>query len=152
MINMTNTSNLPIEAMEIEFPVRIERYELVQDSGGAGKYRGGLGALRDMRVLADNASVSLRSSRQKYPAPGLAGGKPGGLGTFLCNPGTPRETRLGMTTSGTPLANGDVLRVVSPGGGGFGDPRARDPAAVRRDLVEGKISLAAARKIYGLSD
>jgi len=151
MINMTNTSNLPIEAMEIEFPVRIERYELVRDSGGAGKFRGGLGILRDMRVLADNATVSLRSSRQKYPAPGLAGGRPGGLGTFLRNPGTPQETRLGMTTSGTPLANGDVLRVVSPGGGGYGDPRERDPAAVERDLVEGKISAAAARKVYGVN-
>ncbi len=152
MINMTNTSNLPIEAMEMEFPVRIERYELVTDSGGAGKYRGGLGILRDMRVLADNASVSLRSSRQKFPAPGMAGGKPGGLGTFLRNPGTPGEIRLAMTTSGTPLANGDVLRVVSPGGGGYGDPRDRDPAAVKRDLIEGKISAAAAREIYGGDD
>jgi N-methylhydantoinase B len=149
MINMTNTSNLPIEAMEMEFPVRIERYELVTDSGGAGKFRGGLGILRDMRVLADNASVSLRSSRQKFPAPGMAGGQPGGLGTFLRNPGTPGETRLAMTTSGTPLANGDVLRVVSPGGGGYGEPRERDPAAVKRDLIEGKISAAAARGIYG---
>ena len=148
MINMTNTSNLPIEAMEMEFPVRIERYELVTDSGGAGKFRGGLGILRDMRVLAENASVSLRSSRQKFPAPGMAGGLPGGLGTFLRNPGTPGETRLALTTSGTPLANGDVLRVVSPGGGGYGKPTERDPAAIEHDLVEGKISLAAAREVY----
>ncbi len=151
MINMTNTSNLPIEAMEMEFPVRIERYELVTDSGGAGKFRGGLGILRDMRLLADNATVSLRSSRQKFPAPGMAGGQPGGLGTFLRNPGTPQEVRLAMTTSGTPLANGDVLRVVSPGGGGYGDPRERDPAAVKRDLMEGKISVEAARGIYSVN-
>jgi N-methylhydantoinase B len=151
MINMTNTSNLPIEAMEVEFPVRIERYELVTDSGGAGKYRGGLGVLRDMRVLAEKASVSLRSARQRFPAPGLAGGKPGGLGTFVRNPGTASETRLGLTTSGTPLANNDLLRVITPGGGGYGDPRERDPAAVKRDLVEGKISAAAAREIYGVT-
>ena len=149
MINMTNTSNLPVEAMEMEFPLRIERYELVTDSGGPGKYRGGMGILRDMRLLADNAGVSLRSSRQKFPAPGMAGGRPGALGTFIRNPGTASETRLGMTTSGTPFANGDVLRVVSPGGGGYGDPRERDPAAVKRDLAEGKISAAAAREIYG---
>ncbi len=148
MINMTNTSNLPIEAMEMEFPVRIERYELVTDSGGAGKFRGGLGILRDMRVLAENASVSLRSSRQKFPAPGMAGGLPGGLGTFLRNPGTPGETRLALTTSGTPLEYGDVLRVVSPGGGGYGKPTERDPAAIEHDLAEGKISLAAAREVY----
>lgn len=152
MINMTNTSNLPVEAMEMEFPLRIERYELVTDSGGPGKYRGGMGIVRDMRLLADNAGVSLRSSRQKYPAPGMAGGTPGGLGTFIRNPGTAKEERLGMTTSGTPFANGDVLRVMSPGGGGYGDPRERDPAAIRRDLAEGKISAAAARELYGLKD
>jgi N-methylhydantoinase B len=149
MINMTNTSNLPVEAMEMEFPLRIERYELVTDSGGPGRFRGGMGILRDMRILADGAGVSLRSSRQKYPAPGLAGGRPGGLGTFVRNPGAADETRLPMTTSGTPLANGDVLRVMSPGGGGYGDPLARERAAVRRDLAEGKISLQAARDIYG---
>src|SRR6188474_2114514 len=93
MINMTNTSNLPVEAMEVEFPVRIERYELVTDSGGPGKYRGGMGILRDMRLLADHAGVSLRSARQKFPAPGLEGARPGGLGVFTLNPGTPGSTR-----------------------------------------------------------
>jgi len=150
MINMTNTSNLPIEAMELEFPLRIERYELVCDSGGAGKYRGGLGIMRDMRLLADNASASLRSSRQRIPAPGMAGGQDGGLGAFIRNPGTPSETRLPLTTSGTPFANGDVLRIVSPGGGGYGDPGERDPEAVKRDLREGKISAAIARDVYGV--
>ena len=62
-VNMTNTSNLPIEAMEMEFPLRVERYELVPDSGGAGRYRGGLGVLRDLRVLANDATVALRSAR-----------------------------------------------------------------------------------------
>ena len=95
-----------------------------------------------------SCGVSLRSSRQKFPAPGLAGGEPGGLGTFIRNPGLPDETRLPMTTSGTPFANGDVLRVVSPGGGGYGKPAERDPAAIEHDLVEGKISLAAARAAY----
>jgi N-methylhydantoinase B len=79
----------------------------------------------------------------------MAGAGPGGLGAFIRNPGTPGETRLGMTTSGTPLANGDLLRVMTPGGGGYGDPRQRDPAAVQRDLTEGKITPAAARDIYG---
>ena len=104
------------------------------------------------RLLADDAGVSLRSSRQKFPAPGMSGGKPGGLGTFIRNPGAATQTRLGMTTSGTPFANGDVLRVLSPGGGGYGDPRERDRAAVKRDLIEGKITAQAAREIYGLLD
>jgi len=150
MINMTNTSNLPIEAMELEFPLRIERYELVCDSGGPGKYRGGLGTVRDMRLLADNASASLRSSRQRIPAPGMAGGMNGGLGAFVRNPGTPGETRLPLTTSGTPFANGDVLRIVSPGGAGYGNPSERDKEAVRRDLREGKISAQVARDVYGI--
>src|SRR6185503_20886212 len=74
MINMTNTSNLPIEAMEIEFPVRIERYELVPDSGGPGEFRGGLGVLRDIRMLGEGGTVALRSARQKFPAEGRHGG------------------------------------------------------------------------------
>jgi N-methylhydantoinase B len=151
MINMTNTSNLPIEAMELEFPLRIERYELVCDSGGAGKFRGGLGVLRDMRLLADNASASLRSARQRFPAPGLAGGKPGGLGAFIRNPGMPNQTRLGLTTSGTPLGNGDLLRIVTPGGGGYGDPSEREPEALKRDLIEGKVSDRAAREFYAVT-
>jgi N-methylhydantoinase B len=103
-----------------------------------------------MRLLAENASVSLRSARQRFPAPGLAGGLPGGLGAFIRNPGPENETRLGLTTSGTPLANGDVLRVMTPGGGGYGDPSRRDPEAVERDLREGKITEKAARDIYRL--
>jgi len=148
-INMTNTSNLPIEAMEMEFPVRVERYELVADSGGAGQFRGGLGVLRDLRVLAEDATVALRSARQRFPAGGLAGGAPGGLGMFIRNPGRPDEARLPSTSSTTPLANGDVLRIVTPGGGGFGEPRQRDPASVRADVEQGKVSAEAARRDYG---
>jgi N-methylhydantoinase B len=148
-VNMTNTSNLPIEAMEMEFPVRVERYELVADSGGAGRFRGGLGVLRDLRVLADGATVALRSARQRFPAAGLAGGAPGGLGMFIRNPGEKDEERLPSTSSTTPLAHGDVLRIVTPGGGGFGEPRSRDPALLRADVEQGKVSTQAARADYG---
>ena len=139
-VNMTNTSNLPIEAMEMEFPLRVERYELVPDSGGAGRYRGGLGVLRDLRILAEDATVALRSARQKFPAQGLAGGSPGRLGAFIRNPGAGDETRLPSTSSQTPLKPGDVLRIVTPGGGGYGDPSSRDRAASERDMVEGKVT------------
>ena len=71
---------------------------------------------------------------------------------FIRNPGQANETRLGLTTSGTPLANGDVLRVMTPGGGGYGEPSRRDRAAVKRDLREGKITAEAAREITGSSD
>src|SRR5262245_13295033 len=140
-VNMTNTSNLPIEAMEMEFPLRVERYELVPDSGGAGRYRGGLGVLRDLRVLAEDATVALRSARQIFPAQGLAGGAPGALGAFVRNPGSPNEERLPSTSSQTPLKPGDVLRIMTPGGGGYGDPATRDPEALERDRREGKVTL-----------
>jgi N-methylhydantoinase B len=139
-VNMTNTSNLPIEAMEMEFPLRVERYELVPDSGGAGRYRGGLGVLRDLRVLADEATVALRSARQIFPAQGLAGGKPGALGAFIRNPGRADETKLPSTSSDTPLKSGDVLRIVTPGGGGFGPPAKREGALADRDTETGKVS------------
>jgi N-methylhydantoinase B len=145
-VNMTNTSNLPIEALEMEFPLRVERYELVPDSAGAGTYRGGLGVLRDLRVLAEDATVALRSARQVFPAQGLAGGGPGALGAFIRNPGSADEARLPSTSSDTPLRKGDVLRIITPGGGGFGPPEKRDPALIRRDLEEGKITAGTARR------
>ena len=147
-VNMTNTSNLPIEAMEMEFPIRVERYELVSDSGGAGRFRGGLGVLRDLRVLADDATVSLRSARQRFPAQGLSGGAAGGLGLFIRNPGTPDEARLPSTSFTTPLANGDLLRIVTPGGGGFGSPASRDPSRLAADVEQGKVTPAAATDVY----
>jgi N-methylhydantoinase B len=149
-INVTNTSNLPIESMEVEFPVRIERYELVANTGGAGKFRGGLGVLRDMRMLGEGGTVALRSGRQKFPAQGRRGGKAGTVGAFIRNPGMSDETKLPATSSDTPLKQGDVLRIISPGGGGFGDPRSRDSQLVLKDLAEGKISAQAAREIYGV--
>jgi len=151
-INVTNTSNLPIEALEVEFPVRIERYHLIPDSGGPGKFRGGLGVLRDMRMLGECGTVALRSGRQKFPAEGRQGGGSGTLGAFIRNPGAPDETKLPTTSSNTPLGKGDVLRIVSPGGGGYGDPRSRDRALVLKDLAEGKISAQAARDIYGINE
>jgi N-methylhydantoinase B len=140
-VNMTNTSNLPIEAMEMEFPLRVERYELVPDSGGAGRYRGGLGVLRDLRVLAEDATVALRSARQIFPAEGLAGGAAGTRGAFVRNPDTSGEEQLPSTSSQTPLKLNDVLRIVTPGGGGYGDPAMRDPEALERDRREGKVTL-----------
>ena len=100
MINMTNTSNLPIEAMEMEFPLRIERYELVTDSGGPGKYRGGMGILRDMRLLADQ-----RERVAAEFAPEISGARAwraacrAGSGRSSAIRDCPSETRLPMTTS-----------------------------------------------------
>jgi N-methylhydantoinase B len=150
-LHMTNTSNLPVEVMELEFPVRVERYELIPDSGGAGKHRGGLGVRRDLRITAPEAVLALRSARQVFPALGLQGGREGTLGAFLLDPdaATPGP-RLPSTASEYGLQDGALLRIVTPGGGGYGDPRERDPEAVARDVRQGKVSVAAARDIYGV--
>ncbi|KZD07521.1 hydantoinase B/oxoprolinase family protein [Oceanibaculum pacificum] len=139
-LHITNTSNLPIESMEAEFPVRVERYELLPDTGGRGKYRGGLGVVRDLRILAEDLNVATRSARQKFPAAGMAGGDPGSLGAFILNPGAEDERRLPSTKSEIALAKGDLLRILTPGGGGFGPESERDPNRLAHDIADGKIS------------
>ena len=148
-ITMSNTSNLPIEVMELEFPVRIEGYEIIPDSGGAGKHRGGTGVRRDLRILADDVVLATRSARQKFPAEGLDGGDSGSLGAYILNPGK-KERRVKSTVSEFPLRKGDLLRVLTPGGGGFGHARERDPDRVLHDVREGKVSPDAARTAYGV--
>ena len=138
-VTMSNTSNLPIEAMEMEFPLRVERYELVPDSGGAGRQRGGLGVCRDYRIIGDGIVLATRSSRQKFPAQGLAGGRSGGLGAFILDPDQPSVTKkLPGTGSEIPLRKGALLRIMTAGGGGYGDPRDRDPAKTAADRRAGK--------------
>ncbi len=149
-LHMTNTSNLPIEVMEVEFPVRVERYALRPDSGGAGRRRGGLGVTRDLRIL-EPTTLALRSARQRFPAAGLDGGGEGALGAFLLDPGGEAEQRLPSTLSERPVAKGALLRIETPGGGGLGDPRRRDPEAVARDVRQEKVSPAAARTHYGVA-
>lgn len=137
---MTNTSNLPIEVTEMEFPLRVERYEMIPDSGGDGQFRGGLAVRRDIRILVDGVQLAGRSARQKFKAKGMNGGEPGSLGAYIVNPGTGEERRLPSTFSELPLNKGDLLRIETPGGGGYGDPAARDPSAARFDQREGKMT------------
>jgi N-methylhydantoinase B len=147
-LHMTNTSNLPIEVMEIEFPIRVERYEIVPDSGGAGRYRGGCGVFRDLRVLGADTVLSVRSARQKFPAGGKNGGLPGSAGAYVLNPGTPGEKKLHSTFSEMPLKQDDLLRIVTPGGGGLGNPVDRTIAEIETDVREGKVTSDAARRFY----
>jgi N-methylhydantoinase B len=121
-VHASGAANLPVEALENAYPLRVDRYALRRGSGGAGRFRGGLGVVRDYRVLAEKVTVSLSSERQKRPARGVAGGGDGETGAFLLNPGTPAERRLPSAAVDLPLAPGDVLRVMTPGGGGFGAP------------------------------
>ena len=141
--------NTPVEAVEQRYPVRIERYELVCDSGGAGKYRGSLALRRDIRVLAGPVSFARYADRHKVAPRGLFGADDGTTGEFILNPGTPGERRLKSKGLDT-LQAGDLVSLRLPGAGGYGDPRERDLAALERDLRDGKVSIAAAESRYGV--
>ena len=146
---MARFRNTPIEAVELEYPVRIERYELIPDSGGAGKYRGALTVRRDIRVLIDNVSFARYGDRQKFAPFGLFGGKPGSKGKFILNPGTENERPL--KSKGMDYLNaGDVVSLRLPGAGGYGDPAERDHDALLADVRDGKVSLESARQDYGV--
>jgi N-methylhydantoinase B len=140
--------NTPIEAVESRFPVRIERYGFIPDSGGAGRYRGSLALVRDIRLLADHVSFARYGDRHKIPPFGLFGGLPGAPGALLLNPDTPNERALKSKGLDT-LREGDLVSLRLPGAGGYGDPAERDLELIERDLREGKISAAAAARDYG---
>jgi len=136
-----------MEIIEALSPLRIWRKELSPDSGGAGQFRGGLGQDVEVELTGENpALLSLLVERVRHPAQGVLGGAPGATSRVLWNG---RDTGFPLKGK-SPIAAGDRLRVRYPGGGGYGDPRTRDRAAVRTDLEAGRISEQAARAEYGL--
>jgi N-methylhydantoinase B len=141
--------NTPVEAVEQRFPIRIERYELVPDSGGAGKFRGSLALRRDIRVLTGPVSFARYADRHTIAPQGLFGGKPGTPGKFELNPdgNDPRPLRSkGLDT----LQANDLVRLTLPGAGGYGDPLARALEAIERDLADGKVTPRAAEAEYAV--
>ncbi len=141
-VHMTNTSNLPVEALEIEYPLTVLRYELVDGSGGAGQQRGGMGLRRIYRA-EEPSRLRVGGSRLQSAPWGLAGGLPGGKASFSYGPGVaPFEGGSGQ------LAEGQTVTVVTPGAGGYGPPSARSLEAVHRDVAEGVISAEDARTTY----
>jgi N-methylhydantoinase B len=143
-----NLSNMPVEVMEAEHPVRVEEYAFVPDTGGAGKWRGGIGLRRSYRILAPEALLQLRTDRVVFQPYGLQGGEPGGRSQNFIEIGNRREPLPGKVTMTVPH---DALIVhEQAGGGGFGDPVARDPALVREDVLDGKITPEFAQRHYGV--
>ena len=147
-VHMTNTSNLPVECLENEYPIILEGYELMKNSGGAGKFRGGLGIRRRFRLLEGNGWFTSKGDRFRFAPWGLSGGQRGGKGRLVLNPGTDREKRFFSKNYYVRIAKDDVLMMETPGGGGYGNPVDRDPVLVARDLVEGKIDPGVARGVY----
>lgn len=148
-VHITNTLNMPTEALENEFPLLVEEYSLVSDSGGVGKFRGGLGIARQVRAIVDNTVFSGRSDSHKRGAEGVNGGGFGGCGRFVKNAGTATESELGSKVSGLVLMAGETVRIETPGGGGFGLPQERLLANLSRDLRDDVISVGRATTEYG---
>ncbi len=129
-MHVTNTSNLPVEALEGEYPLSVLRYELVNGSGGAGRQRGGMGLRRVYRAEAE-CRVRVDGSRLRSAPWGLAGGLPGGKGEFHLGPGVaPFDHGAGA------LRPGDTIEIITPGAGGYGPPAERTPEQRRRDIAE----------------
>jgi N-methylhydantoinase B len=143
-----NMSNLPVETLEARYPLVVEEYALRPDSGGAGCWRGGLGLVRQYLLLAEGAILQLRSDRTRHAPWGLFGGGPGACSRSLIDRGEGWEALPGKAT--LEIGRGTRLRHEQAGGGGWGDPAARNEAAVRADLADGKISPARAETDYGV--
>ncbi len=143
-----NNPTTPIEILELQFPVRIERFELIRDSGGPGEHRGGLSYRREYRCLAP-AMLNRRADRGKFPGKGVHGGKPGSVAKLFLNPGTEKEQRVAIAGRYEFLA-GESFMGEGAGGGGYGDPFLRAPEAVARDVALGYVSRDSAEHDYGV--
>ena len=141
-----NTENAPIEETEMSYPVRIARYELIEDSEGPGRFRGGLGLRRDYEFLDHEASFTVLSDRDRWGPWGLFGGDAGRQASYILNPDG-KSSELGSKVT-LRIQPGDIVSYRTCGGGGYGNPLEREPELVLRDVREGKVNVERAREIY----
>jgi N-methylhydantoinase B/oxoprolinase/acetone carboxylase alpha subunit len=137
-----------VEAYEMEYPVRFERFELWSDSGGAGRWRGGQGCHRQVRYLTAGTFTGRATDRCLIPPAGVAGGLDGIGGGWVLNEGTERERALPPKVTSVPIEAGDVVTMRTSSGGGFGPPWERDPERVLDDVIDGNVTLESARDVY----
>jgi len=148
--SLANISSTPSERSETELRVRVERYALRPDSGGAGAQRGGCGMIYSLRVLDEGMQLMGRGlERFLFPPWGSAGGRAGAMSRVVLNLGGPDEQEIGKFDRLQPKA-GDVITIMTPGGGGYGDPFTRDPLRVAADVRSGLVSVEAAECDYGV--
>ena len=149
--NMAFLRNTPVEINETEVPIRITEYGLVRDSGGAGRYRGGMAIVMEFKVFAPNSMVTARNrDRTLFGSWGFKGGLSGSTAKFIRNPGMSDSEELGNNDL-VKLSPGDIIRLEGNGGGGYGSPLLRDPALVENDVRRHCVSLEAARDVYGVA-
>ena len=148
-VHVRNASITPIEIIETEYPVEVARFDVVPDSGGPGRFRGGLGMVREYRMLG-RARRTARGGRELTPPRGRDGGLAGRPSRVVLNPGTERERVLEGRDASVDLDRGDVLRAELGGAGGYGDPKTRPPEAVLADVREGYVTPEGALRDYGV--
>ncbi|MBV00659.1 MAG: methylhydantoinase [Rhodospirillaceae bacterium] len=145
-----NQSNVSVEMIEQDYPIRIKQYGLVPDTGGAGQYRGGLALMREYESLHDSALLNVRSDKRDFPPHGLFDGKNGKPSINILNPDNKPRVLPVLMTEVEVLNRGDVFRHIMAGGGGYGDPLKRKPELVLKDVIEEKVTIAGAKKDYGV--
>jgi N-methylhydantoinase B len=149
--NAGTLKNTPVEINELEVPIRILRYELSPDSGGPGRYRGGLATTFEFQLFSPNTIITSRNrDRTRFQAWGAKGGRAGGASRYTVNPDGPGRTRELGNTDIVTVGPGDFVRIVSSGGGGWGDPLDRAADDVAADVAYGFVSVDAAETIYGV--
>ena len=147
-VNMTNTMNTPIETLEAYQPLQFKAYRLRPDSGGPGKFRGGCGIERVWTLTSEKATLSIMAERNKIKPWGLKGGHGGAVGEYILIKADGSEEKLPSKVT-IEIRRGDTLIIRTPGGGGYGDPRERDPEKTREDILNGLVSPESAREKYG---
>ena len=149
--HLSNCKTAPIEIIESEFPARVERFEMIADSGGAGEWRGGLGFVREYRILADEVRFSMRTDKHLIEPFGSASGLPGRKGACVVNPESKDERRLPSRFGDYRLGRHDIVRLERPGGGGLGNPLRRPLDKVLEDVRQGYVSDERARSDYAVA-
>jgi len=148
-VHITNTSNLPVESIEMEYPLMVESYGFVPDSGGAGKHRGGLGLRRVVRPVGHTMTFSGQGERFVNKPWGIFGGRPGSTGRFV-KLSEGREVALPTKPANLEVNESEAIVVETPGAGGYGNPAERDRTEVEHDFVSGKFSREFVRRNYGV--
>ena len=147
-VHLTNTSNLPVEAIEMEYPLRVEEYSFVENSGGAGKYRGGLGIRRIIRPISHKCEFTGVGERFKHSPWGVFGGKSGKPGRFYLEHKNGKITKLPSKSSSIYTNENHAIIMETPGAGGYGNPKKRSKENILKDKVSGKFSNSFIKKYY----
>lgn len=149
-VYVVGQKNYPAEFVETSYPIRMRAYGMLCDSPGPGRWRGGCAVFREIEILAEEAQLSVRIDGVGNPPWGVVGGLPGRGGRAVVNPGRPDEREIAALSDGTILKRGDVFRIETVGGGGWGDPFEREAERVRDDVLAGFVSRASAHEDYGV--